>query len=170
MSRLNEHVIVLAALAAASTGASAQPAPQTTPPAAVSIGDMSNAQRAAIEAEIRRTLAKAQSAMNDVTVPAPTGAVPIPLAAASAASAPGAFALPQARLAVSGVAQLRGQWYADVSTDQGSRLVPAGELVPGAAWRVGEIDDGHVVLVKVDARPVKGKKPQTRSFHFASRQ
>lgn len=156
------------ALAFASV-APAQPA-STAPAVTVTIGDYSAAQRAAIDADIRKALAAAQSGAAatavDAKVPAPTTALPIPVLPSPAASGPaGSRSLPfsrpaEPRLAVSGVALVRGGWVAEVATDDGSTLLRAGEVVPGTPWRVTSVAPHQVVL----ARAADKAKTVTKTF------
>lgn len=131
----------------------------------VTIGDYSDAQRAAIDADIKRALAKAQSG-SDIQVPAPTAgiAAAIPLAGGAngvpvAASRPAAP--PEPRVFVSGVAQLHGRWLAEVITDSGTQLLQPGQSVPGTLWRVEAIGATGVVLTKSAG---KSSRLITRSF------
>jgi hypothetical protein len=142
----------------------AQGAFAQSPAPSITIGDYSAAQRAVIDAEIRRAVAKAQSAMTELTVPAPSTATPIPIAGSASAPKPVAvLAPPEPRLLVSGVAQLKGAWLAEVVTDDGARLLRVGDAVPGTPWRVESVDAARVTLAKAGPKA----KASTRTFNLA---
>jgi hypothetical protein len=137
---------------------------QSAPPS-MTIGDLSAAQRAVIDADIRRALMRVQAGSEAPMVPAPTSsAMVIPVASpAAAASSPRPFVQLEPRVAVTGVAKLRGDWLAEVVTDSGAYLLKSGQAVPQTAWRVNSVDGRQVTLVRDGER--KGAKT-LRSFAF----
>jgi len=139
----------------------------------VTITDYSNMQRSAIEADIRRAVAKSQApAILDMQVPAlapGAGSMggPIPLVGRSVAPMGQPQPAPEPRMSVTGIAHLRGQWRVEIVTDAaGAQFLVRGQLVPGTAWQVAAIDAGKVTLTKAATR--KNGKPAVRVFHFAS--
>lgn len=152
-------------------GAGAQGEPPT-----VTIGDLTAAQRALIDAEIRRTLGKAQGRSEPLVPALPTAgasALAIPLVAAAATSAAtaqsgalatvapppqGADAAADPRLSVTGQAQLRGTWRAEVVTDTGVYLLSSGQAVPGTQWRVAAVEPGRVTLSDAASGAARSKK------------
>lgn len=135
----------------------------------LTIADITAAQRALIEAEVLRTIAKARggpvagSAPGAVTVPAPSAAAPIAVIPAPALPSvmprPAQAALtlaqalsrppaPEERLLVTGQALVRGTWRAEVVTDGGVFLLVVGDAVPGTLWHVADVQAGIVTLSK----------------------
>ncbi len=137
----------------------------------LTIADIAAAQRALMEAEMLRTIAKAKGgaaggtagAVAGGVVPAPSAAAPIavvpaptlpappqrlelarPSVAAARSSAPSA----DERVLVTGQALVRGTWRAEVVTDSGVFFLVTGDAVPGTQWRVADMQAGIVTLGK----------------------
>lgn len=164
-------------------GAAAQSEPPT-----VTIADLTAAQRALIDAEIRRTLGKAQGRPEALVPALPTAAAaaqPIPMVPAvggETTGAPGSATplvappslIPNApqgeRLSVTGQARLHGSWRAEVVTDTGVYLLATGQAVPGTGWRVASVEPGRVTLSETPpAGPRGAKEPRrvrTKQRHF----
>lgn len=125
-------------------------------PVQMTIGDLSAVQRAAIEEETRRTKLRMQAGSEGILVPPPSqGATAIPVVAtpaSSPASAPRALVQSEPRMAVTGVAKLRGGWVVEVVTDSGAYLLGAGQAVPQTAWLVDVVDEQQVVLSRPGER------------------
>ena len=135
----------------------------------MTIGNYSDAQRAAMEADMRRVAARALvPAMADVVVPAPTSMVAaIPLATTSLVAAHLKPAPePETRIAVTGVAQMHGKWFAEVVTDaSGAQWLTTGSVVPRAPWRVQSIDTYQVVFTSLET--VRKSKPMVRTIRLS---
>ena len=164
----------------------------------LTIADITAAQRALMEAEVLRTIAKAKGGLaggvaggvvpGAGTVPAQSGSAPIAVVPALALPAPPqrleqarpsvAAARPPSstadeRVLVTGQAQVRGTWRAEVVTDGGVFLLVTGDAVPGTLWRVADVQAGIVTLSKpreapgngaaTPSGPPSGKRPAGRS-------
>jgi len=137
----------------------------------LTIADIAAAQRALMEAEMLRTIAKAKGGVAAGTaagvaggvVPAPSAAAPIavvpaptlpappqrlelPRPGVAAARSPAASA--DERVLVTGQALVRGTWRAEVVTDSGVFFLVTGDAVPGTQWRVADMQAGLVTLGK----------------------
>lgn len=137
----------------------------------LTIADIAAAQRALMEAEMLRTIAKAKGGAAGGTaggavggmVPAPSAAAPIAVVPAPTLPAPpqrleltrpsvGTARSPAAsadeRVLVTGQALVRGTWRAEVVTDSGVFFLLTGDPVPGTQWRVADMQAGIVTLGK----------------------
>lgn len=155
-SDVARHAACLAALAGLGFAAGEEVQAQPRSP---TIAELTDAQRASINEEMRRMAAKA-AGTTETVVPGPLGAAPIPVASTQATPArptpaqrPGSADEP--RLAITGQALLKGLWRVEVLTDAGVFLLGTGQAVPGTAWRVGLIEPGRVTLLRPGPR--KGK-------------
>lgn len=135
----------------------------------LTIADIAAAQRALMEAEMLRTIAKAKGGVaggvgsGTAPVPAPSVAAPIAvvpaptlpappqrleLARPSVAAARSPSASADERVLVTGQARVRGTWRAEVLTDGGVFFLMTGDAVPGTQWRVADMQSGIVTLSK----------------------
>jgi hypothetical protein len=167
---------VCCALAGISAGyAGAQTGPATG--GELTIADIASAQRALMEAEMLRAIAKAKGSVAGGSagtpaggvvpgmpqVPAPSAAAPIAVVPAPTLPAPPQrleLARPSVSLArsptasadervlVTGQALVRGTWRAEVVTDSGVFFLVTGDAVPGTQWRVADMQAGLVTLGK----------------------
>lgn len=153
---------------ATSGGAVAQSVPSGP---SLRVADLADAQRQALEAEMRRTLARAR--MPDQGAGPSIGAATVPALGAAASTlsavAPIAMAVPTAgravdaplhasaeRFSLLGIARVRGHWLAEIDAGNGTRLVRAGDPVHGG-WTVTSVEAGRVLL-EGPLVPGRGKK------------
>ena len=154
----------------------------------LTIADIAAAQRALMEAEVLRTIAKAKGgvaggvvggvAPGAGVVPAPSGAAPIAvvpapvlpappqrldLARSSVAAARSPSPTAEERVLVTGQALLRGTWRAEVVTDGGVFFLVTGDAVPGTLWRVADVQAGIVTLSKPREASGNGAAPTSSS-------
>lgn len=174
MSKHPEHLrlsalwILGTVVAATSIGASpawAAPlgAPSAAPVPTVTLAEYRNAQRIALDAEARKKIEGASTVAAQQSV----GAIPVVPAIAPGAVAVGASAPilvpkvpaapPEPRIAISGLAAIKGEWRAEISTEFGVHVLRTGEQIPGTEWLVGPIRPERVTLLKPERRLRSGK-------------
>jgi len=162
-------------------GAQAQPAANVDG-ASLRVADVAEAQRLALDADIRRAVAKARApdlGSGLPAVPAMTGGMtgtgtagsaPIPLTTPAMNRTSTATVVPTPaveRLALLGVARVRGQWWAEIDTGNGVRLVRSGDHVASLGvggkgpWTVATVEAARVVL-DGPPLPARGKKGPPR--------
>jgi hypothetical protein len=132
---------------------------------AQSIGDYSRAQRAVLESEMAKNIAKAMGASTStpgtavlpamaprplmgapVATTALPGMAPMPAATSMEAMPEVRSATPQNEIAISGVIVLASRAMAELQTGRDTFLLFVGDKVPGTPWVVQSIKADHVVL------------------------
>lgn len=174
-TRTPRTLLALAALCAAGTvtslvtGAAVAAPAVLTPSVAiptVTLAEYRNAQRIALDAEARKKVEGASAAAAQASVGAipvvpaiAPGAAAIPLAGASAPIAIPKVpaAPPEPRILISGLAAIKGEWRAEVSTEFGVHLLSVGQQIPGTEWLMGPIRPERVTLLKPERRLRNGK-------------
>lgn len=147
---------MVAALPASAAEVKAAAPAASAPAVPMTIGDFIELQRKAMESDLASKNAAANpGGAGQVPAPATTAPIAVVPAVKTASIAAGAISVqqrparpPEPSISVTGVASFGGQWFAEVQTQTGSKLMRQGERVYGTPWTVSAVQPNAATLVR----------------------